>query len=147
MTDQNFKSSFRNAPLQAGNVHEMRFQLASPQTIVSSFILGRISTNLEAASMGISSIWAGTDTDYNSPELKKCSADFFDSGFYELSAGEGMCTGDVVIIRKTAQSTDFNIPEQYINDFRVYQTPNLLLEQLGKVFISAVTPIKQKYSA
>ena len=97
--------------------------------------------------MGISSIWAGTDTEYNSPELKKCSTDFFDSGFYELTAGEGKCSGDVVIVRKTAQSTDFYTPEQYINDFRVYQTPNLLQEQLDKVLISGATPMNNKFSA
>ena len=81
MSDGNFKS----LALRAGSINgkiELRIIMTESYTIVTTFIMNRAGDFFWGARrLGTSAIFAGNDMTYLSTGLKKCSSDFFDTGF------------------------------------------------------------------
>ena len=81
MSDGCFKSLTRRADGIDGK-NELKIIMTESFTIVTTFIMNRAGDFFWGARrLGTSAIFAGNDMTYLSTGLKKCSSDFFDTGF------------------------------------------------------------------
>lgn len=93
MTDGNFKSMLHsdNTDLHNGS-KEFVGILTESFSVIMAFVQNRIIENNDgyAKRLTRSNIWMGNDVTPYSENLSKCTADFFDSGFYEFTT---ICEG------------------------------------------------------
>ena len=102
--------------------------LTESKTIVSAFVLNR-GDETARLQLGQSYIYIGDDGAEYSATNPRCSQPIFDTGFYKLTSPT---KGRYISIRKDGPNSLGNyILSLY--EFRVYQTPNLLIELQGQV--------------
>ena len=119
--DGGFKSQVNHLAVNSQENAELVGSLAKAQRIKSAFVQNQGPDLVDKQNMEESALYLGTDNGAFSADMKKCSADFYDSGFHEVT-----CDSEVThfAIRKYAAEKN----RYRVNEIRLYQTPNLITE-------------------
>ena len=98
LVDKFFKTRTLADPTNNNNgKKELSVKLTASQTIVTTFLLNGADILTISQRLGRAHIWVGDDNTFLSTANTKCTADIFDTGFYESIVA---CRGSTVAIRR-----------------------------------------------